>query len=539
MKLRHLIYVSIILVSFQARSAVTLIDASLGETLSSFSVLTGVIYVTDINTDDKFNVRIEETLDAKLAEQKLADMLASSGLTILKINDKQSKVIRASDTSSTHDSEQITQRISLPNGVSQRAIEQVIQFDSKFKGVRAIASGLDDSSLIVVAQPAQIDDLVNLINSIKSKHAQPSSPQKQFNAPEVKAPENQIVDESGSIVIDLKFADSSAVGQTLEKLIGTENQRIRYAIHQEANQIILAGFKSEIKHAENIIYAMDRKPRQVYVDAIIAEVSDAASSKIGAQLSGTTGKTGMAFADGTNTGSIGNIAASQTLQAVTGGLLTIGPGSSLIPDLGVVLAALEEDGDTKILATPSLMTTENKESQILVGQNVPFVTGQYVNNTTSSTPFQTIERRDLGTMLKIKPRIGRDGQIILDIKQEVSRIDSTTSNLSDVATIKREISTTINIESGETIAIGGLKDTQEESSESRVPVLGAIPVLGNLFKKETKRSVNRNLIVFLKPTIVTERAARNTVRLEAVESVAPALNLDIAKEYNESLKQTD
>jgi len=321
-------------------------------------------------------------------------------------------------------------------------------------------------------------------------------------------------------LVDLKYADSASVGKTLQQLFSKQQMPLTYAIHEDANQIVLAGDRDLVDNAALVIEGMDRKPRQVYVDAIIAEVSDSVSKQFGAQLSGSSSNAGITYSNSTDTGSIGNINNSTVLQNISGGVLALGTGAGVLPDLGVILSILEGDGDTRILATPSIMTTENKESEILVGQNVPLLTGQYVNNsTTSSSPFQTIERKDLGTMLRIKPRIGAQGQINLDIKQEVSRIDSATSGLSDVATIKREISTTVNLFSGETIAIGGLRDKQEEMTESRIPLIGDIPVLGYLFRQETSRTVTRNLMIFLKPTIVSDAAERKAMFLERANDV--------------------
>ena len=158
------------------------------------------------------------------------------------------------------------------------------------------------------------------------------------------------------------------------------------------------------------------------------------------------------------------------------------------------------------------------------------------SSTTSSSPFQTIERKDLGTMLRIKPRIGAQGQINLDIKQEVSRIDSTTSGLSDVATIKREISTTVNVFSGETIAIGGLRDKQEEVTESRIPLVGDLPVLGYLFRQESTRTVSRNLMIFLKPTLVSDAAERKAMFFERAQDVDAVVDFKEAKPEVKDLK---
>ena len=177
-----------------------------------------------------------------------------------------------------------------------------------------------------------------------------------------------------------------------------------------------------------------------------------------------------------------------------------------------MLAALEGDKDNRILATPSLMTTENKESTILVGQNVPFITGQYTNqNGDSSAPFQTIKREDLGTSLKLKPKIGPNGNIVMEIWQEVSRIDQSTPGLSDVVTVKRQISTVISATEGETIAIGGLRVEQQELATSKIPFFGDLPIIGKAFTQEVANTVSRNLAIFLRPTLVSDENQRKSV----------------------------
>ena len=177
--------------------------------------------------------------------------------------------------------------------------------------------------------------------------------------------------------------------------------------------------------------------------------------------------------------------------------------------MGALLTALEADTQNRILATPSLMTTENSEASILVGQNVPFITGKTSSSADGTiSPFQTIQRQDLGTILKLKPRIGRNGEVVLSIRQEVSRIDNTTSGLSDVATVKREIDTVVSTKSGQIIVIGGLRTKSLETSKSNTPGLSDIPLFGVLFKQNGSKIIERSLAIFLKATVVTERNSK-------------------------------
>jgi general secretion pathway protein D len=276
-------------------------------------------------------------------------------------------------------------------------------------------------------------------------------------------------------------------------------------VHNDTNQIVLQGYEEWVAEMAFAIRKLDRKPRQIFVDAIIAEISDQTTKRLGLQFSGSKGKLGVGnFTDnaGTNLSSLGGTG---QLSSVTGGVIAIGPGATLVPNMGALLTALEADTQNRILATPSLMTTENSEASILVGQNVPFITG-----TTSSSgdntisPFQTIQRQDLGTILKLKPRIGRNGEVVLSIRQEVSRIDNTTSGLSDVATVKREIDTVVSTESGQIIVIGGLRTKSLEKSKSQTPGLSEIPIFGVFFKQNGSKVIERSLAIFLKATVVTE-----------------------------------
>ena len=276
-------------------------------------------------------------------------------------------------------------------------------------------------------------------------------------------------------------------------------------VYNNTNQIVLQGPQDWIDKMSVAIRKLDRKPRQIFVDAIIAEISDQTTKRLGLQFSGSKGKLGVGnFTDnaGTNLSSFG---VNGQLSSVTGGVISIGPSATLVPNMGALLTALEADTQNKILATPSLMTTENSEASILVGQNVPFITGKTSSSTDGTiSPFQTIQRQDLGTILKLKPRIGRNGEVVLSIRQEVSRIDNTTSGLSDVATVKREIDTVVSTKSGQIIVIGGLRTKSLETSKSNTPGLSDIPIFGVLFKQNGSKVIERSLAIFIKATVVTD-----------------------------------
>jgi len=509
-----------------------LVDSSLGDTLASFSVLTGKTYVSSVESDEKFNLNLKNSSPDE-AHSKLEQLLKDSGFKLTQVSKDSFKVTKDNLETVVDSSTLITKKLYLGKSLSQRAVEQLVSANPILKSLKLVAAGVNNNEIIAIGTSKQLGKLQSLIAELSPAGAKVSPGQ---GLTKQSAIGSQAPGVSTRLV-DLKYADSTSVGKTLQQLFSNQQMPLTYAIHEDANQIVLAGDRELVDNAALVIEGMDRKPRQVYVDAIIAEVSDSVGKQLGAQLAGSGSNVGFTYSNSTDAGSLGNINSSSALQNISGGLLALGKGASVIPDLGVILSILEEDGDTRILATPSIMTTENKESEILVGQNVPLLTGQYVNSsTTSSSPFQTIERKDLGTMLRIKPRIGAQGQINLDIKQEVSRIDSTTSGLSDVATIKREISTTVNVFSGETIAIGGLRDKQEEVTESRIPLVGDLPVLGYLFRQESTRTVSRNLMIFLKPTLVSDAAERKAMFFERAQDVDAVVDFKEAKPEEKDLK---
>ena len=174
--------------------------------------------------------------------------------------------------------------------------------------------------------------------------------------------------------------------------------------------------------------------------------------------------------------------------------------------LGSLANFLQTQGGANILSTPSLLTLDNEEAKIVVGQNVPFVTGQYTAANTNSgavNPFQTIERKDVGLTLKVKPQISESGSVKMTIYQEVSSVDSTTSN-AGLITNKRSIESNVMVQDGSVIVLGGLLSDTYEGSNSQVPGLGDIPLLGALFKSEARSRKKTNLMVFLRPVVLRD-----------------------------------
>lgn len=286
------------------------------------------------------------------------------------------------------------------------------------------------------------------------------------------------------------------------------------------NALIITAPEAIYNNLRLVIDQIDRRRPQVFVEALIAEVSVERMAELGIQWQ-TTGGTGSvgnpSVIGGTNFGGPGqNIigAAINPLSvgrglnlAVAAGTVTIG-GVEIL-NLAMLARALETDAKANILSTPNLMTLDNEEARIVVGQNVPFITGQYTNTgggTTPANPFQTIVRQDVGLTLKVRPQISEGGTIKMQIAQEISTlVNATLNNPTGPVTNKRSIDTTVMADDGSIIALGGLIQDVYEGGVEKIPFLGDIPYLGALFRYDSRKRQRSNLIVFLRPEVMRDR----------------------------------
>ena len=282
------------------------------------------------------------------------------------------------------------------------------------------------------------------------------------------------------------------------------------------NALIIQASEPVYNNLRAIIEKLDIRRAQVYVEALIVEVSADRAAQFGIQwqaLSGI-GRSGLQGVGGTNFGARGSgnniIDTSVSLSSAGQGLnLGIINGTVVVPGLGQILnlafllRALESDANANILSTPALLTLDNEEAKIVVGQNVPFITGQYAQTGSASsvTPFQTIERRDVGLTLRVRPQITEGGSIRLLLYQEVSRVDST-SNPAGIITNKRSLESSVTIDDGQIVVLGGLIQDAFTDNNEKVPLIGDLPLLGGLFRYDTRQRVKTNLMVFIKPTVV-------------------------------------
>jgi general secretion pathway protein D len=272
-----------------------------------------------------------------------------------------------------------------------------------------------------------------------------------------------------------------------------------------------------------IVEKLDVRRAQIYVEALVVEVSADKAAEFGIQWNlldpNKLNNNATQVGGGTNFGTRGtgtNIIDAQANLGSLGQGLNLGvirgtiniPGLGVITNLALLARALGSDANTNILSTPNLLTLDNEQANIIVAENVPFITGQYAQtgSTATVTPFQTIERKDVGLILKVKPQITEGGSVKLTIYEEVSRIEDTT-NAAGIITNKRSLESTVMVDDGQIIVLGGLIQDSFTDGTSKVPLVGDVPVLGSLFRYDNRRRIKTNLMVFLKPTVVRNSTA--------------------------------
>jgi general secretion pathway protein D len=295
------------------------------------------------------------------------------------------------------------------------------------------------------------------------------------------------------------------------------------------NTLIITASEAVYRNLRAVIDQLDARRAQVYVESLIVEVSADKAAELGVQWLGISGDAtsryrvggGTSFSTGGN--NIVNLAVGNG-QVAPGPGLTLGVFRQIAGDLtlGAIARALETDAKANILSIPNLITLDNEEARIIVGQNVPFITGQFTTQASGGAagvnPFQTIERRDVGLSLRVRPQISEGGTIKLQIYQETSSIRDT-ANTAGIITNKRSIESNVLVDDGQIIVLGGLIEEQLQDGAEKVPVLGDIPVVGNLFKYQTRKNTKTNLMVFLRPTVIRTAEQSNHVVTDRYEYI--------------------
>jgi general secretion pathway protein D len=282
------------------------------------------------------------------------------------------------------------------------------------------------------------------------------------------------------------------------------------------NTLIITANETTYRNLRNIIDQLDARRAQVYVESLIVEVSASTAAEFGVQWAGLSGDSAGGMRVGVLTGfsAGGNNLATQATSILGKDQIALPPGNGINVaafkqlngqlTLGALARALESNTKANILSMPNLITLDNEEARIIVGQNVPFITGQFTTPASGGgagvNPFQTIERRDIGLSLRVRPQISQGGTVKMAIYQETSNIQESTS--SGLITSKRSIDTNVLVDNGQIVVLGGLIEDTLSDSVEKVPLLGDIPLLGYLFRYQTKKRGKTNLMVFLRPTVI-------------------------------------
>lgn len=306
--------------------------------------------------------------------------------------------------------------------------------------------------------------------------------------------------------------------------------------HAETNSLVITAPLDIMSAFDSVINQLDIRRQQVHVEAIIVEVSEALNKELGVQWisdagiinysntspsitsiaagaltnRGQEGTTTVQVIDGvsttTQTPDQGDNGAgiAQAIGGLTGALFGFTDGESWAG----LIKVLATDSESNVLSTPSLTTLDNEEATISIGQEIPVITGSQLG-TGNANPFQSVDRLDVGIKLKITPQINEGNAVVLEIEQEVSGIAGNTAV--DIITNKRQINTTVLVNSGQTIVLGGLIDNDVQESEQKIPILGDIPWLGRLFSSTATSKRKTNLMVFIRPTIITDTSEINSV----------------------------
>lgn len=290
---------------------------------------------------------------------------------------------------------------------------------------------------------------------------------------------------------------------------------------ESTNALVITASQEVYRSLLAVIRQLDVRRAQVLVEGIIAEVSLNKMAQLGIQWlvdstpggHGPVGVSNFGTGTGASVGEIGSIAASigagtlPTTAIPEGLTMGIGRFNSSNINFAALLHALQGDGSTNVLSTPSLLTLDNQEAEIVVGQNVPFITGSFTNTgggTTPTNPFTTIQRQDVGITLKVKPQINEGNTVKLDVEQNVASIAAGVSGAADIITNTRSIKTSVLVDDGEVVVLGGLIKDDLKESVQKIPGLGDLPLLGALFRYKSTTKEKTNLMVFLHPLIMRD-----------------------------------
>ena len=362
-------------------------------------------------------------------------------------------------------------------------------------------------------------------------------------------------------VIYLKYAQASELSAILNSISNSfiadaNGKKTVITFHEKTNSLIISSAEENLNSIRSIVSKLDIRRAQVLVEAIVVDLSENAAKRLGVEAiySGNDEDSipiGITRFSGTGADLLSIAGASDDEQDVT---LTTTAVSSLLNTQGLVagfgdltngkdnfvgiLNAIAEDTDSNILSTPSILAMDNEAARLFIGQEIPITTGESLGNN-NSNPFRTTSRQEVGIELEITPQINEGASVILTIKQGVSGIAGVAQSGLDVITNKREIETTVLVDNNQIIVLGGLIDEDIQEVVSKVPVLGSIPLLGKLFQSSSTSTSTKNLMVFLKPTILIDSDVANEISLEKYNYIKAQQELKNNKAIIDLTKKSD
>ncbi|AUZ57718.1 Type II secretion outermembrane pore forming protein PulD [Pseudomonas sp. XWY-1] len=502
---------------------VNFVDTELGEFIDSVSRITGTTFIVDPRVKGKVTVRTVDLHDADAIYDIFLAQLRAQGYATVDLPNGSVKIVpdqaarlepvpvEAGGQQGEGSDSVATRVFSVRNAASEQVLGILKPLIDPRVGV--ITPYPAAHQLVVTDWRSNLERIASLLRQLDRPQEAPGSGSTQViylrhaNAGEVVKVLRGLSQE-GAVPAE---GAGEAEGKDRPVMPASGGPGIRLEYEEGTNAVVMVGPDSELAAYRAIVEQLDIRRAQVVVEAIIAEVSDSSAQELGVQWLFADEKFGAGIvnfgSNGVNIASIAGAAASGDNEAL-GDLLSTTTGATAgIGHFGggfnfaMLVNALKGKSGFNLLSTPTLLTLDNAEASILVGQEVPFVTGSVTQN--NANPYQTIERKEVGVKLRIKPQINIDNSVRLDIVQEVSSI-ADTSSASDVITNKREIKTKVMVEDNGLVILGGLISDELSTSDQRVPLLGDIPYLGRLFRSDATRNTKQNLMVFIRPRILRD-----------------------------------
>ncbi|QJQ13508.1 type II secretion system secretin GspD [Pseudomonas putida] len=502
---------------------VNFVDTELGEFIDSVSRITGTTFIVDPRVKGKVTVRTVDLHDADAIYDIFLAQLRAQGYATVDLPNGSVKIVpdqaarlepvpvEAGGQQGEGSDSVATRVFNVRNAASEQVLGILKPLIDPRVGV--ITPYPAAHQLVVTDWRSNLDRIASLLRQLDRPQEAPGNGSTQViylrhaNAGEVVKVLRGLSQEG------MAPAEGTGEGEGKDRpvMAAAGGPGIRLEYEEGTNAVVMVGPDSELAAYRAIVEQLDIRRAQVVVEAIIAEVSDSSAQELGVQWLFADEKFGAGIVNfGSNGVNIANIAGAAAsgdnealgdlLSATTGATAGIGHFGGGF-NFAMLVNALKGKSGFNLLSTPTLLTLDNAEASILVGQEVPFVTGSVTQN--NANPYQTIERKEVGVKLRIKPQINIDNSVRLDIVQEVSSI-AESSAASDVITNKREIKTKVMVEDNGLVILGGLISDELSTSNQRVPLLGDIPYLGRLFRSDASKNTKQNLMVFIRPRILRD-----------------------------------